>query len=102
MLRYSTHRLKDRLHVEELFLWQTVSKRTVPVAYPWHTVPANYDEKKLEDALEQKITRFLLELGTGFAFIGRQVLGSTKDIRRNPGRAIRIRPLRSLILTGRS
>ena len=35
-------------------------------------LPAGYDEKELEDALEQNITRFLLELGSGFAFIGRQ------------------------------
>ena len=32
-----------------------------------------YDERELEAALEQSITRFLLELGTGFAFVGRQV-----------------------------
>ena len=43
-----------------------------------------YDEKELEDALEQNITRFLLELGSGFAFIGRQkeiiVAGKTRKI----------------------
>ena len=31
-----------------------------------------YDEKELEDALSQSVTSLLLELGTGFAFIGRQ------------------------------
>lgn len=36
------------------------------------TVPANYKEEQLESALEQNITQFLLELGTGFAFVGRQ------------------------------
>lgn len=36
------------------------------------TVPINYKEEQLEAALEQNITRFLLELGTGFAFVGRQ------------------------------
>lgn len=35
------------------------------------TVPVNYREEQLEAALEH-ITRFLLELGTGFAFVGRQ------------------------------
>lgn len=35
-------------------------------------VPVNYKEEQLEAALEQNITRFLLELGTGFAFVGRQ------------------------------
>lgn len=36
------------------------------------TVPVDYKEAQLEAALEQNITRFLLELGTGFAFVGRQ------------------------------
>lgn len=36
------------------------------------SVPADYKEEQLEVALEQNITRFLLELGTGFAFVGRQ------------------------------
>lgn len=31
-----------------------------------------YDERELEDALSKNITDLLLELGTGFAFIGRQ------------------------------
>ena len=43
-----------------------------------------YDETALEEALEQNVTRFLLELGTGFAFIGRQkeivVSGKTRKI----------------------
>ena len=48
------------------------------------TLPANYDEKALETALEQNITRFLLELGVGFSFVGRQkelvVSGTTRSI----------------------
>lgn len=36
------------------------------------SLPRGYDETALEEALEQNVTRFLLELGTGFAFIGRQ------------------------------
>lgn len=31
-----------------------------------------YDEQELEEALSQSVTSLLLELGTGFAFIGRQ------------------------------
>ena len=31
-----------------------------------------YDEQELEDALSESVTSLLLELGTGFAFIGRQ------------------------------
>lgn len=48
------------------------------------SLPIGYDEEELEDALEQNITRFLLELGSGFAFIGRQkeiiVAGQTRKI----------------------
>lgn len=48
------------------------------------TVPPNYTEEQLETELEKNITRFLLELGTGFAFMGRQkqliVGGKTKRI----------------------
>ena len=36
------------------------------------TVPVNYREEQLEAALEQNITCFVVELGTGFAFVGRQ------------------------------
>ncbi len=48
------------------------------------SLPAEYDETALEDALEKNITRFLLELGTGFGFIGRQqqiiIAGKTRKI----------------------
>lgn len=37
------------------------------------TLPKEYDESELENALATQITRFLLELGSGFAYIGRQV-----------------------------
>jgi predicted nuclease of restriction endonuclease-like (RecB) superfamily len=36
------------------------------------TLTENYKEKELEDALVENITKFLLELGQGFAFVGRQ------------------------------
>ena len=35
------------------------------------TLPAGYEEEDLEDYIEKNITRFLLELGTGFAYVGR-------------------------------
>lgn len=48
------------------------------------SLPAEYDESALEDELEKNITRFLLELGTGFGFIGRQkeiiVAGKSRKI----------------------
>ena len=37
------------------------------------TMKARYDEYDLEDALVANITRFLLELGKGFAYVGRQM-----------------------------
>ncbi len=36
------------------------------------SLPAEYDENALENVLEQHMTRFLLELGDGWAFVGRQ------------------------------
>ncbi|MCD8295947.1 MAG: DUF1016 domain-containing protein [Prevotella sp.] len=36
------------------------------------TLPQDYKEIQLENALCEQMTRFLLELGTGFAFVGRQ------------------------------
>ena len=37
------------------------------------TMKAKYDEHDLEEALVTNITRFLLELGKGFAYVGRQM-----------------------------
>lgn len=48
------------------------------------SLPPKYNESQLEEALCQQMTRFLLELGSGFAFIGRQkeivVAGKTRKI----------------------
>lgn len=47
-------------------------------------LPEEYDEEALETAIEQRMTRFLLELGEGWAFVGRQkeiiVSGKTRKI----------------------
>ena len=51
-------------------LAQEITKETYDLGFI--TLPPEYDEKDLEDALERNITQFLLELGTGFAFVGRQ------------------------------
>ncbi len=63
-------------------LAQEITKDTYDLGFI--TLSPDYDEADLEDALEQNITRFLLELGTGFAFIGRQkeivVAGKTRKI----------------------
>ncbi len=43
-----------------------------PYTFDFLTLTERYDERELENALLDHLTRFLLELGTGFAFIGRQ------------------------------
>ena len=43
-----------------------------PYNFDFLTLTENYKEKELEDALVANITKFLLELGQGFAYIGRQ------------------------------
>ena len=44
-----------------------------PYNFSFLTMKEKYDEHDLEDVLVNNITRFLLELGTGFAFVGRQM-----------------------------
>ncbi len=44
-----------------------------PYNFDFLTLREKYDEKELEDALVNQITQFLLELGTGFSYLGRQV-----------------------------
>ena len=53
--------------------------------FSWAEVEhASYDEEELEEALSHNITQMLLELGNGFAFMGRQrelvVAGKTRKI----------------------
>ena len=47
-------------------------------------LPRHYIEEELEDELEKQLTRFLLELGTGFAYMGRQkqliIAGKTRKL----------------------
>ncbi len=44
-----------------------------PYNFEFLEMKAGYDEHQLEDALCTNITKFLLELGRGFAFVGRQM-----------------------------
>lgn len=43
-----------------------------PYTFDFLTLREKHDEKELEDALVQHVTQFLLELGAGFAYMGRQ------------------------------
>lgn len=72
----------DYLTPEQNKLAQEITKDTYDFGFI--ELPKQYAEEELEDELEKNITRFLLELGTGFAFIGRQkeiiVAGKTRRI----------------------
>lgn len=43
-----------------------------PYNFDFLTLREGYDEKELKDALMADVQKFLLELGTGFAFVGRE------------------------------
>lgn len=61
----------DRLPLPQGQLAQEILKN--PYNFDFLTMREEFDERELEDALVSNITRFLLELGKGFAFVGRQM-----------------------------
>lgn len=53
-----------------------------PYNFDFISLTQNYNEKELKDALMDNITAFLLELGSGFAFVGREYrieIGNTEN-----------------------
>ena len=44
-----------------------------PYKFDFFSLPSKFNEIDLENKLAQNITRFLLELGKGFAYVGRQI-----------------------------
>ena len=53
-----------------------------PYSFDFLTIRAQYDEKELKDALMENVQRLLMELGAGFAFVGREyrlVVGQTEQ-----------------------
>lgn len=52
-----------------------LAKQTLkdPYHFDFLTLREKYDEKELEQALVDQMTQFLLELGSGFSYLGRQV-----------------------------
>lgn len=53
-----------------------------PYNFDFLTIRERYDEKELKDALMDNITKFLLELGNGFSFVGREFcidMGGTEN-----------------------
>lgn len=55
---------------EQSDLAQQITKD--PYNFDFMTLREKYNEKQMKDALMQNITDFLLELGTGFSFVGRE------------------------------
>ena len=60
----------DRLPSPQSELAQAITKDTYDFGFL--TLEEGYKEEALETELEKHLTRFLLELGTGFAYLGRQ------------------------------
>ena len=53
-----------------------------PYNFDFLSISEKYNEKELKDALMDNLQKFLLELGTGFAFVGREyrlVVGQTEQ-----------------------
>ena len=73
---------KEQLPIVQGKLAQEILKSNYDLGFV--SLPEGYDEDALEDILEQRMTRFLLELGDGWAFVGRQkeiiVSGKTRKI----------------------
>ena len=72
----------DKLPAIQGALAQDILKSNYDLGFV--SLPKEYDEDALEDVLEQRMTRFLLELGDGWAFVGRQkeiiISGKTRKI----------------------
>jgi len=72
----------DQLPSPQSELAQAITKDTYDFGFV--TLPKEYEEEDLETELERQLTRFLLELGSGFAYLGRQkqivVAGKTRKL----------------------
>lgn len=68
--RNTLENFSEKLPSPQSEMSQEITKDTYDLGFL--TLPDGYDEEKLETELEKQLTRFLLELGTGFAYLGRQ------------------------------
>lgn len=66
----ATSNFKATLPAIQSELAQQITKD--PYNFDFLSLTDNYREKELKDALIDNITRFLIELGTGFAYMGRE------------------------------
>ncbi len=67
----ATTNFKAALPAPDSDLAQQMTKD--PYCFDFLTLSQQYSEKELKDALMDNIQKFLLELGNGFAFVGREV-----------------------------
>lgn len=67
---HATTNFSTQLPVQQSQLAMNVLKD--PYRLDFLTLERGYNERNLEDAIAKDITRFLLELGNGFTFVGRQ------------------------------
>ena len=72
----------EQLPAPQSGLAQAITKENYDFGFI--SLPKEYEEEELEVALEGHLTRFLLELGTGFSYLGRQrqvtVAGKTRKL----------------------
>lgn len=72
----------DKLPSPQSELAQAITKDTYDFGFI--SLEEGYKEESLETELEKQLTRFLLELGTGFAYMGRQkqliIAGKTRKL----------------------
>ena len=61
----------NTLPIEQSDLAQAITKD--PYNFDFLTLRERYDEKELKNALIDKVNNFLMELGTGFAYMGKEV-----------------------------
>ncbi|VAW42082.1 FIG074102: hypothetical protein [hydrothermal vent metagenome] len=64
---------KCKNHTEALYYVTNTQQIKDPYIFDFLTLTKDYTEHELEQGLVKHITRFLLELGSGFAYIGKQV-----------------------------
>lgn len=73
---------EEKLPVPQGKLAQEILKERYDLGFI--ALPEEYDETQLEDAIEQRMTKFLLELGAGWAYVGRQkeiiIAGKSREI----------------------
>ena len=71
---------KDALESPQGDLAQEITRD--PYNFDFLSISVKYNEKELKDALMDNLQNFLLELGTGFAFVGREyrlIVGQTEQ-----------------------